>query len=331
MKPSKTIFASYLAPCIKDGYIIKLVIIIIGIVTMALTAMFLTGCDSGKKRKEIDLEDRISDAELQKLTPKREANEFLFGFDLRSTPKEDAQQYVPFLKYLERSTGYTFELRFTPKNSTISDDLGTGVVQFAAIGAGSYIRAHAKYGAIPLVRGINSQGKAEYQSVIIVASVSPIQKIEDLRGKRFAFGNVTSTQGHLIPRIIFANHGLTLKDLAYYGYTGSHHNCANAVMSGHFDAGGMQDTMGKELSKAGLIRIIYTSKFYPSSGIVANKDVPSEVLVRVKQALLDFHPKGRDAAGLYHWDKTEMPNGFTETHHKDYAELIEWARKFGLL
>ena len=139
------------------------------------------------------------------------------------------------------------------------------------------------------------------------------------------------SQGYLIPGIILLKHGITLRDLGSYRFTGSHRNCAKAVISHRFDACGMQDTMGKKLAKEGLLRIIYTSKPYPSSGIAANRDVPSVVLSRVKQALLDFQPKGRDAAGLYNWDKTEMPRGFIEAHDGDYAELRKWAKKLGYI
>jgi len=166
---------------------------------------------------------------------------------------------------------------------------------------------------------------------MVTAPDSPIRRIEDLRGKRFAFGSITSTQGHLIPRIILAQHGIALEDLASYEWTGSHRNCANAVAAGRFDAGGMQDTLGRELERAGIIRVIYTSRYYPSSGIAASRDVPAEALAKVNQALIDFEPKGRHAERLFDWDKTEMPNGFVDADDEDYSELREWYRRFGLL
>lgn len=299
---------------------------------MILAGVLPAGCNGENGRMKIDLSERLSDDEMQEVRLRRFPPDVLmFGFDLRARVQEDVRQYRPLLEYLERKTGYEFALRFTPTGSMIEDDLGKGVVQLAAIGAGSYVRACRKYGVVALARGLNLQGNAEYRSVIVVAPGSEIRRIEDLRGKRFAFGGITSTQGHLIPRIVLADHGIELKDLAAYEYTGSHWNCANAVADGRFDAGGMQDTMGGELAEKGTIRIIYTSRPYPSSCIAANKDVPPEVLDRVKEALLDFKPKGRDAAGLYHWERTEMPNGFTEAVDEDYAELREWARKFGML
>ena len=301
------------------------------ILAMAGTVlMALAGCD-WRDVESIDLKERVDDAELARMAPKNDGDVFRFGFELRASPLEDARQYLPFLKYAEKETGLRFKLRFTPAYSSIVDDLGKDVIQFAAVGSVSYIAAHEKYGVIPIARGLNTEGRAEYRSVIVVAPDSPIQKVEDLRGKSFAFGDTASTQGHLIPRIILTEHGISLDDLGGYEYTGSHSNCANAVASGRLDAGGMQDTMAQRMADSGIVRIIHTSKFYPSSGIAANKDVPPEVIEKVKQALLDFKPRGKDAEGLYNWDRTEMPNGFTEASNEDYAELREWSIRFGLI
>ncbi len=295
---------------------------------IALTSGFF---GTTSNRRNVDLTKGINQEEIGRMETRQDADVFVFGFDIRRSIQEDARQYIPFLKYLEKQTGFRFQLHFTPKDTKIVDEFGSGVVQFAAIGSDSYIQAQKKYGVVPIVRGLNFFGKAEYQSVIFTAPDSRIQKIDDVRGKRFAFGSITSTQGHLIPRIILAQNGITLEDLASYGWTGSHSNCANAVAKGDFDVGGMQDVLGRELADAGIIRIIFTSKYYPSSGIAANKDVSPDVIARVKQALIDFDPKGRHADGLYDWDKTEMPNGFIETRDEDYAELRQWSEKLGLM
>ncbi|MGP8330524.1 MAG: phosphate/phosphite/phosphonate ABC transporter substrate-binding protein [Methanosarcinaceae archaeon] len=301
----------------------------LAILFLAIT--FLGGCENKDRHQEIDLNDIVSDAELQQTAEKQNNNVLFFGYDPRSSPQEDARQYLPLLKYLTKATGYKFKLYFTTRRNQTIEALGKGEIHFTAFGAGSYIVAHEKYGIIPLVHGLNKKGKPEYRSVIFVAANSPIQQIEELRGQRFAFGSVTSTQSYLIPRIILNQHGITLEDLSEYKFTGSHRNCADAVISGQFDAGGMQDVMGQELSDAGLIRLIYTSRYYPSSCIAANKDVSPVILAKVRQALIDFQPAGRDSIGLYQWDKTEMPNGFISTRDENYEELRTWTKKFGLL
>jgi len=294
--------------------------------------VFMTACDSGHKVTHATLDKRASPEQLSAMNQTtKAANDYYFGFDLRSSPQEDARQYLPFLEYLKKSTGYNFKLRFTPKDGKIVDDLGRGVVQFAAIGATSYVQAAIQYKVIPLVRGVNSQGKAEYRSMMIVRKNSPIHNLRDIRGKRFAFGSVTSTQGHLIPRIILSQQGIKLSDFSRYEYTGSHQKCADAVISGRFDVCGLQDTMAKNLANKQPVRILHASAYFPSSGIAANKDVAREVVDKVRQALLNFRPKGRDAKGLYHWDKTEMANGFVAATDNDYSALRKWLYKLGFI
>lgn len=296
-----------------------------------MIVVLLVGCTSQEEDPGAKRDKRLSDRELAMATQAATEEDILhFGFDLRASPQEDARQYLPLLKYLEQKTGYRFRLRFTPEDGQIDDDLGKGVLQFAAIGATSYIRAARQYGVIPLVRGVNSEGKAEYRSMIVVRPGSPIEGLDDIYGKRFAFGSINSTQGHLIPRIILHEHGIKLADLKAYEYTGSHQRCADAVISGRLDVCGMQDSMAKELARQELVRIIFRSQYFPSSGVAANKDVPPKVIARVKDALLDFRPTGRDAAGFYHWHRTEMPNGFVPASDSDYEELRRWMGKLRL-
>ena len=295
-----------------------------------LVLVTLTCCDS-RQVEELDLSERIDDRELTRAIYTHDGNSLRFGFDLRSSPEEDARQYLPFLNYLESATGLHFELRFTTSNQDIAYQLGSGEFQLAAIGGETYIQAHAKYDVIPLVRGLNTEGRAEYRSVMVVAPNSPIRSIEELRGKRLAFGSADSTQGYLIPRILLYEHAISLDDLAAHTFTGSHKKCVNAVITRHFDACGMQDILGQRMSEEGHVRIIHTSEAYPSSGIAANKDVVPEVIEKVKRALLDFKPTGAHAENLYHWERTEMVGGFVEASDADYANLREWAIKFDLL
>ena len=295
---------------------------------------FLTSCDSESNAPVVDLNNRISDKELliQIQNQKKNQKQILyFGFDLRSSPQEDSRQYQPFLRYLEKTTGYKFELRFTPQNSSIIDELGTGKVHFAALGAVSYIQGHERYGIRSLVRGLNLQGKAKYQSMIVVNPNSSVNTINNLKNKRLAFGNINSTQGHLIPRISLQENGIELSDLKSYKYTGSHQNCADLVLSYKFDACGMQDTMAKEMEKQGLLKVLHTSRYYPSSGIAANQDLPLEMVSKVKMALIAFDPQGVNKSNLYHWSQTEMPNGFISADKKDYLDMTKWLIKFGML
>lgn len=124
------------------------------------------------------------------------------------------------------------------KGGNIAENIGKGIVYFAAVGAGMYISAGEFYPVIPLVRGVMSNGKSAYRPVIFTSIDSDIKTVRDIRGKRFVFGGFTSTQGRLIPRIILIQNGISLGDLQDYGWTGSHGETANSVTKGGYDVVG---------------------------------------------------------------------------------------------
>lgn len=303
--------------------------------------MLLTSCDSTDDVPVIEVRDTayLNDAEILKYNYRKkntaatvtEKNQFYFGFDLRNSPQEDVAQYIPFLKYLESATGYKFKLYLVGKNSSVIYKLGTGDIHFAAMGAVSFIKTQLRYGADLLVQGLNKQNRPEYRSYLVTQPISRIKSLVDIRGKRVAFGSKDSTQGYLIPRIILEKNGIDLKDLQSYVFTGSHQKCAETVVAGQADICGMQDKLAERYQSDGLLKILHRSAYYPSSGIVANSQVPLEVKENVKQALLAFDPKASYTPALYNWDKTEMPNGFIEANPESYEILSDWLKRLNQL
>lgn len=253
------------------------------------------------------------------------------GFDRRLEPKENVRIYLPLLRYLERKTSLRFKLRLPPTGATVVDDLGNGNVQFAIVGPLTYLQAREQHVVQPLVRGLNEQRRGEYRAAIITRPSSPVHRVADLRQRRLAFGAPTSTQGHLIPKIMLHQAGVPLAELASFEFTGSHVESADAVLSGRCDAAAVQDTLARSLASRGLVRIVAMSDAYPSSGIVFAPRVDPAIIATVRAALLEFDPGGRDAVGLYHWDRSEMPGGFAAAEDRDYDALRSWAFRLGVL
>lgn len=297
-------------------------------VLFIIALIFISGCGNDQKEIKIDL-SKTQTGDIQ--FPQEDTDVVYFGFDLRLSPKEDVRIYTPFLQYLSEETGRTFKIHFSSEYDTTQDNLGKGNTQFAALGALSYLKAYDEYGVVCLVRGLNAECRDKYRAAIVTPPDSDINQIKDLGGKKFAFGSLYSTQGHLIPRKMLEDADINLSDLGQHIYTGSHKNCAKAVLTGECDAGGIQDTLAISLENEGKLRIIAFSDYYPSSGISVNKDIDPVFREAVKNALLSFDPKGEHSAILADWDKTEMPCGFVETEDKDYDKLRELAIKYGLI
>lgn len=302
------------------------------LVATALVASFATGVISGcagAPRLRVDLERRAVGA-VQARRAGTPAT-IKVGFDPRLDLYEEARIYASFLAYLHRATGREFEIRFTKKNENIVDNLGRGVVDVAFIGAVSFVRAQDRYGAWCLARGINSVGEDSYRAAIVVRPDSPVREPADLMGRSFAFGAESSTQGHLIPEVMLLDAGVRDSDLRGWEFTGSHQACAEAVSSGRYDAGGLQDTLAGDLAKDGLLRIVAFSGEYPTSSVAVRAGFPTATAEAIQRALVAFRPTGRDRAGLYHWERTEMPRGFVAAGPHDYDVVETALRRLDML
>lgn len=293
-----------------------------------LILLFVSGCQVSAPVK-VDPSKTVSPEKLKEMV-KTNTSYYYVGFDSRLGPSEDVKRFTPLLNYLERQTGYKFRLRVFPQNVDIAKEMGADQIQFSIIGPLSLLRAE-KYGAKSLVIGITENGTSSFRSMIVTQPESPINSIQDLRGRTLALSNRTSTQGYLIPRIMLAQANLNLSDLASFESFQSYADAANAVLGGRFDAAALQDTLAEKLAAQGLVKIIAISDYYPSGGVSAAPGVNPAVVAAVQKALLEFEPKGKDREGLYQWDTSEMPNGFGKIDGDPYAVYRPWTEKFGLL
>ncbi|MCC6175758.1 MAG: PhnD/SsuA/transferrin family substrate-binding protein [Chloroflexi bacterium] len=297
------------------------------VVAVIAVVVLASGC--GPEAKSVSLTD--GDALDLPAPPPPEIGVYSFGFDRRLEPSEDVRMYVPLLKILEERTGYRFRLHVTPASASVVDEIGNGSVQFGAVGTLSYLAAEKKYGAEALVAGRTPSEDASYRALIVTLPTSDIHGIADLRGRSLALGSPSSTQGHLIPRLMLRSAGLSLADLSSFQYHSSHAETANAVLSGRFDAGAIQDTLGWQLIQEGRLRLVAESEPYPSSVIAVAPFVSPAVVDAVRTALLDLDTTGRDAPRLYHWERSEMPLGFMLIDPSRLDRVREHAEELGIL
>ena len=298
-------------------------------------ALFLSfcavlSCGRGEESQKVNLDKRVSDVSPL-VKPTGMDKSLKFCFDLRLDPWEEIRIYGSFLDCLEKETGLDFTLLFSKDYQETIENIGTGKAQFAIIGGLSFLKAEHDYGVRMLAKGLDRNEKGDYRAAIIVKKSSPIKNLSQLKGHTFAFGSKYSTQGYLIPRYMLEKEGVLLPDLKKYLFTGSHWDCCRAVIKGEASAGGIQDTLAFRLEKEGTIRIIALSGYYPRSGIAVNKDVSEEIAGKVKRALLQFEPTGKHKDGLIHWNKTEMPGGFSDVKQQNYDVLKKLTVKYRLL
>ena len=166
-------------------------------------------------------------------------------------PDENAatiiQNAKPLKAYLESTLKKQIEIIVTTDYSSMIEAMRFGRIEVAYFGPFSYVLAKSKATEIePFAVGVE-KGKPNYHSILIANAAGPVKKIEDIRGKPFAYGDQASTSSHLAPRTHLAKAGL-IGDVDYkVVHLGKHDAVARAVAAGQVPAGALSEAIYRKL------------------------------------------------------------------------------------
>lgn len=215
-----------------------------------------------------------------------------FGSYASERPSEELRKLEPFQKYLETSLKnqgmkIQVELRIFATYEEGISAIADGDIDFARLGPVSYVVAKQRNPSLLLLAGEEHEGDKEFPAVIVVDKDSPIKKVADLRGKRFAFGDPSSTSGRYLPQAELVKAGVTAKNLYSFEYLGRHDKVVFAVASGRFDAGGTNaNTFAKYAESKHLRELVrYPS---PTHAWAARGKLDPAVVKALRKALLDM-------------------------------------------
>ncbi|MEK6557478.1 MAG: phosphate/phosphite/phosphonate ABC transporter substrate-binding protein, partial [Candidatus Margulisiibacteriota bacterium] len=98
-----------------------------------------------------------------------------FGVIPRDNPRIMYEKYQPLLDYLAEKTPYKYELVLKKNYEDTVNALGKGETDVALLGPLTYLEAHAKYGAVSILKSRGIDGATNYKSVIITKKDSPVK------------------------------------------------------------------------------------------------------------------------------------------------------------
>jgi phosphonate transport system substrate-binding protein len=228
-------------------------------------------------------------------------------------------KYQPLVDYLSEQTGRPWELVVSPAYESAVEQLCSGQVAAAYLGPFTYVRAHARCGAEPVVR-LQTGGSATYRSYVMVRTESAIASLADLRGKRIGFGAPLSTSSHLIPRAMLARAGLAPgRDLTCV-YLSHHERAARAVLLGDVDACAVRDIVGEKFVQRGL-RVLARSEPIANFPLVLPPGSSAELRDSLVRALVTL-PRAEPAVArrMAEWDE-ELAAGFAPVADGEYDQI----------
>jgi len=198
-------------------------------------------------------------------------------------------------EYLERTLGKKVELIVTTDYSSMIEAMRNGRLELAYFGPLSYVLCRSKCDVEPFA-ALQKNGQTTYQSVVIGNVAAGVSSIEDIRGKRMAYGDPASTSSHLIPKSMLAEKGLLVKAQYEEHFVGSHDAVAKNVEQGNAQAGGLslpifQSLLERKLIDPAKVKVLAESRPYPQYPWTLRSDLDGGLKSRVRTAFLELRDK----------------------------------------
>jgi phosphonate transport system substrate-binding protein len=227
--------------------------------------------------------------------------------------------------YLESKLGKKVELIVTTDYSSMIEAMRFGRLELAYFGPLSYVLAKSKSDIEPFA-ALVTDGATTYRSVIIANAKAGITGLQDIKGKKVAYGDRASTSSHLLPKYYLAKHKVMPDDYTAH-FVGTHDAVAVNVQNGHADVGGLSEKIWEHVLERKLIDpakvvVIDHSNPIPQYPWALRSDLAPALKDKARAAFVEL----KDPAIL----KNFKAEGFAAVTDKDYDVIREMARLLGL-
>jgi len=246
---------------------------------------------------------------------------------------QDQQKMVKQLdNYLEKSLKRTIDIKLAKNYNDIVDWLVQEKVDIAYVYPLIYLQALDKGAKIePIVASIDKNtGQPWYRSCIIIKSDSPVKTLTDLKNKRVAFVDKSSTSGYLMPMIAFKKLNIDPEqDFSQLIYAGNHAKSLEFLENGIVDAAATNTSAYLKEQKKGKLtsqnyRILWESTPLAQSPVVVLKKLPPELIKQLKKAFINLPNGMEDIKGI-------ESAGYTIVSASDYEPIQQLRQQLNLI
>jgi len=248
------------------------------------------------------------------------------------SPTELQRKFAPLEAYLEKATG--MKMSFVPVTDYAAtvEGLAAGKLDLVWYGGFTFVQARLRTGtAMPLVQ---REEDAKFHSKFIVPTSSKAKTLADLKGANFAFGSVSSTSGHLMPRYFLLKQGINPeKDFSKVAYSGAHDVTAKWVEAGKVDAGALNESVFQKLLDEKKIdptkvRVLWTTPDYFDYNWTVRGGLDRKLVEKIQGAFLALDYSNPEHKVILDLQRTHK---FIPTKPENYKSIEEAARSAGLL
>lgn len=246
-------------------------------------------------------------------------------------PTELLRKFKPLGAYLEKQLG--MEVKFVPVADypAVVESLATDRLDMAWLGGFTFVQVYLKTGnAVPLVQREQDQ---QFTSKFISADPN-VKSLQDLKGRTFAFGSISSTSGSLMPRYFMLQDGIKPEEFfSRVAYSGAHDATVAWVQSGKVDGGVLNASVWEKLVNSSKVdtakvKVFATTPTYYDYNWTVRGTLDPALAEKIKQAFLALDPANPEHKEIL---DLQAASRFVETRPENYKGIEEAARAAGLL
>lgn len=239
------------------------------------------------------------------------------------------KEYQPLAAYLEQQIRQPVTLVIPKDFSEFESFIKKGSISFAFQAPHTYVRLAYLYNKETLLTALTPEGTTRHRGAIIVRKDSPMQRIEDLKGKYVLFGAENDMAKSLSAKRLLTAKGINPeKDLRGYKHNGSCESIALNVFLKTVDAGAICDYSFKNINEPkedaendippDQLRILGQTEEIPTWVFAAHTGVDAALVSRINTALTALNLKNKEHAEIL--ESAEL-GGFVKAKDSDYDEV----------
>ncbi|MDO8985926.1 phosphate/phosphite/phosphonate ABC transporter substrate-binding protein [Cypionkella sp.] len=197
-------------------------------------------------------------------------------------------EWGPFKTALEAATGETFDFFPVSSRTASAEALRGETIDFVITGPAEYIVINTLTKANPLI----GFGRPDYRCAIIVRADAGIDSMDDLKGKKVAFGDIGSTSNMLCPMQLMADYGVspvtdieavhTARNIAHEAL-----KAGDVAAIGINEGSWIASARDKDTSVPyGFFKVLARSGDLPNDMLLAGAHVPTDIQAKVRDSII---------------------------------------------
>lgn len=218
-----------------------------------------------------------------------------FGISRYLPEDQLRREYAPLVGYLSKQVRRPILLEVAEDYVDLAKRMQREKLDFAALSSCDYVRAKRRYPGLTLMATHVTTGGATYEGYIVARADSPVQKLQDLKGRVFCYTHVRSCSGYVYPRAIFRQHGMDPdRDFKTSRITGDHVRALVTLHEKGCDGAAVFAGLLFESKDHGLapqqFRILATTERIPYDAYTVRDTLDEKTQRALKTALLALKP-----------------------------------------